>query len=68
MSSSSAEAEAQEELERIKSGLDSDLADEAGRLEIVEAVGPDEEVMALVAYLQWLGTWNWEERAEKTDD
>lgn len=62
------EAEAQEELERIKSGLDSDLADEAERLEVVEAVGPDEEVMALVAYLQWLGTWEWQERAENDDD
>lgn len=58
------EEEAGAAMERIKSELDSNLAAEAERMEVVEGVGPDEEILSLIAYLQWLGTWDWESKLE----
>lgn len=52
------EEDAREALERIKSSLDPNLAAEGARMEVVEAVGPDEEILALITYVQWLGTWD----------
>jgi cbb3-type cytochrome c oxidase subunit II len=41
----------------LRGSLPQALASEGERLFVEEARGPDERALALVAYLQWLGTW-----------
>jgi cbb3-type cytochrome c oxidase subunit II len=51
------EAEAQAALERHRAGLPSSLAAEKDRLFVAPGREPNTRGLALVAYLQWLGTW-----------
>ncbi len=51
------ESEADAALKDIAANIDSNLASEATRLFVAEAQGPDEKLICLIAYLQWLGTW-----------
>jgi len=60
------EAEAQAELERLRGTLSGNLADEGERLFVAEAKGPDERALSLIAYLQWLGTWEPDHLAQET--
>ncbi len=49
--------EAEAALERVKSKLPSALEAEADRLFIREGRGPNATGLSVIAYLQWLGTW-----------
>lgn len=51
------EAEAQAAMERIAASLPETQSEDAGRLYVAKATGPRREALAIVAYLQWLGTW-----------
>ena len=51
------EADAEAEMARLKADLDPSLEAEAERMFVDKAIGPDGEALSLVAYLQWLGTW-----------
>jgi cytochrome c oxidase cbb3-type subunit 2 len=51
------EEEANAALERIAAETPATLQDEKGRLFVAPAVGPTGDGLSLVAYLQWLGTW-----------
>ena len=52
------EAGAKTALDALKAALDPQLQDEAERMSIEAADGPNAEALALIAYLQWLGTWD----------
>jgi cytochrome c oxidase cbb3-type subunit 2 len=51
-------AEAEAALAKLKASLSSNLEEEAERMFVAEGSGPDGDALALVAYLQWLGTWS----------
>jgi cbb3-type cytochrome c oxidase subunit II len=51
------QADAEAAMAKIVSDLPEALAAEKTRLFVAKAVGPNEEGLALIAYLQWLGTW-----------
>lgn len=51
------EAEADEAMQRIAATIDPNLASEAERLFVEADLGPSEKLICLIAYLQWLGTW-----------
>lgn len=50
-------AAAEQALETLKDGLPETLAGEGERLFVAESEGPNGRALALIAYLQWLGTW-----------
>ncbi len=58
------QAEAEAELARIRESADPNLKAETARLRVVPAKGPDGDGLAIIAYLQWLGTWDASEREE----
>jgi cbb3-type cytochrome c oxidase subunit II len=51
------EAAANEAMASIQAALPPNLRGEADRLSVAKAEGPDGDALALVAYIQWLGTW-----------
>jgi len=51
------EAEARQALDRVAASLPPDREPERGRLFVAPARGLDDEGIALLAYIQWLGTW-----------
>jgi cbb3-type cytochrome c oxidase subunit II len=51
------EAEAQEALARMRDELPESIADEGERFFVAPGRGLNEDGIAVVAYLQWLGTW-----------
>ncbi|MCB9898278.1 MAG: cbb3-type cytochrome c oxidase subunit II [Planctomycetes bacterium] len=50
-------AEAEAAMAQIKASLPSTLAGEAERMFVAEAEGPSSDLLSLIAYVQWLGTW-----------
>ena len=48
---------AEEALANFKANLDPNRAAEGERMFVAEGIGPNEKGLALIAYLQWLGTW-----------
>lgn len=51
------EAGAREAMERLKATLPSNLEEEKESMFVARARGPGEPALALITYLQWLGTW-----------
>ena len=49
--------EAEQAMERIRTSLPNTLAGERDRLFVAEATRPTAKLLSLIAYLQWLGTW-----------
>ncbi len=56
------EAEARSALERVRAETPENLHAERDRLEVAPSSGPNETALALLAYLQWLGTWDASQR------
>lgn len=50
-------ADAKAEIARISAALPETLAAERTQFEVEKAIGPTAEGLSLIAYLQWLGTW-----------
>jgi cbb3-type cytochrome c oxidase subunit II len=59
------EAEATAAIERARASMPESLAAERDRLEVRQATGPDRDALALVSYLQWLGTWEPKKEAQQ---
>jgi cytochrome c oxidase cbb3-type subunit II len=59
------ESEAQAALQRIAAETPAALEGERTRLFVTKAVGPTGEGLSLVAYLQWLGTWQPEKELQQ---
>lgn len=59
------EAEARAAMEKIAAALPPTRAAEGTRLFVEKSTGPTVEGVSLVAYLQWLGTWEPEPEAER---
>ena len=57
-------ADAEAALARVKDALPQNLAAESERLVVEESLGPSPDALAIVAYLQWLGTWTEADREE----
>jgi hypothetical protein len=51
-------AEAEAALQRVREATPEALEKEKDRLVVVEARGPNADGLALISYLQWLGTWS----------
>lgn len=58
-------AEAEAAKERIRAALPQTLELEGKRLFVTEAKGPNGDALAVIAYLQWLGTWSPKPFAER---
>ena len=56
------EEEAQRAMERIRAALDPNLKAEGERMFVDVGFGPNADGLALITYLQWLGTWDWTKR------
>ena len=57
-------AAAEAAMEAVKAATPENLADEKGRLVVREAKGPNDIALSMIAYLQWLGTWDASKRLE----
>jgi cbb3-type cytochrome c oxidase subunit II len=58
-------AEAEQVAKDLYDNPPANLEDEVENLSVQEATGPTSDALCLIAYLQWLGTWNPEERESK---
>ena len=61
------QADAEAALERVRAETPDNLSDEKDRLVVREAKGPNEIALSMIAYLQWLGTWDASQRREVTE-
>lgn len=57
-------ADAEAAMEAVKAATPENLADEKERLVVREAKGPNDVALSMIAYLQWLGTWDASKRRE----
>ncbi|MCB9832158.1 MAG: cbb3-type cytochrome c oxidase subunit II [Planctomycetes bacterium] len=63
-------ADAEAAMARLAAELakDQDLAPEAERLFVGEGIGPNADGLALISYLQWLGTWRPEDTRKEAKE
>jgi len=61
------QAEADAALERVRAETPENLSEENARLVVRAAKGPNEIGLSLIAYLQWLGTWDASQRREVSE-
>ncbi len=59
------EADAKAAMEKIAATIPPTLAPEKGRLFVARGTGPTLEGLSLIAYLQWLGTWEPKEAPQR---
>ncbi len=62
------QADAESAMQGFKDVLDPNLSAEKERMYVGESMGPNEKGLALIAYIQWLGTWRPEAKTEADDD